>query len=94
MGGERGAVGAGPGRQGEQPAAAPRRAHRDRAARTRRPVRLARGHRLDAAAGRIAPGYRADLTALGVDPVEAPADELGEAPVRLTVCGGRVAHRG
>ncbi|MEU3652773.1 amidohydrolase [Streptomyces sp. NPDC032161] len=45
-------------------------------------------------AGRIAPGHRADLTALGVDPVEAPADELGEAPVRLTVCGGRVAHRG
>ncbi|MFB6716333.1 MULTISPECIES: amidohydrolase [unclassified Streptomyces] len=45
-------------------------------------------------AGRIAVGYRADLTALGVDPVAAPADELGEAPVRLTVCGGRVVHRG
>ncbi|OIJ68117.1 amidohydrolase [Streptomyces mangrovisoli] len=45
-------------------------------------------------AGRIAPGFRADLTALGVDPVTAPADELAEAPVRLTVTGGRVAHRG
>ncbi|MER7037299.1 amidohydrolase [Streptomyces microflavus] len=45
-------------------------------------------------AGRIAPGFRADLTAFGVDPVQAPADELGEAPVRLTVTGGRVVHRG
>ncbi|MGW3329967.1 amidohydrolase [Streptomyces rubiginosohelvolus] len=45
-------------------------------------------------AGRIAPGYRADLTAFGLDPVDAPADELGEAPVRLTVTGGRVTHRG
>lgn len=44
--------------------------------------------------GRIAVGHRADLTAFGVDPVTAPADELGEAPVRLTVCGGRVVHRG
>ncbi|MFW3475496.1 amidohydrolase family protein [Streptomyces microflavus] len=43
-------------------------------------------------AGRIAPGFRADLTAFGVDPVQAPADELGEAPVRLTVTGGRVVH--
>ncbi|WP_435834753.1 amidohydrolase family protein [Streptomyces bacillaris] len=47
-----------------------------------------------AVAGRIAPGFRADLTAFGVDPVEAPADELGDAPVRLTVTGGRVVHRG
>ncbi|WP_200302036.1 amidohydrolase [Streptomyces adelaidensis] len=44
--------------------------------------------------GRIAVGYRADLTALGVDPVEAPADEVGEAPVFLTVTGGHVVHRG
>jgi predicted amidohydrolase YtcJ len=44
--------------------------------------------------GRIAAGFRADLTALGLDPVAAPADELAEAPVRLTVTGGRVAHRG
>jgi predicted amidohydrolase YtcJ len=44
--------------------------------------------------GRIAPGYRADLTALSVDPVQAPADELADAPVRLTVTGGYVVHRG
>ncbi|AWT47030.1 MULTISPECIES: amidohydrolase [Streptomyces] len=47
-----------------------------------------------AGAGRIAPGFRADLTAFGVDPVEAPADEVAEAPVRLTVTGGHVVHRG
>ncbi|MFF5255957.1 amidohydrolase [Streptomyces leeuwenhoekii] len=44
-------------------------------------------------AGRIAVGCRADLTALGVDPVDAPADEVAEAPVRLTVTGGHVVHR-
>ncbi|WP_418956709.1 amidohydrolase [Streptomyces tritici] len=48
----------------------------------------------EAVAGRIAPGFRADLTAFAVDPVEAPADETAEAPVRLTVAGGRVTHRG
>ncbi|MFD8209083.1 amidohydrolase [Streptomyces sp. NPDC059695] len=48
----------------------------------------------EAVAGRIAPGFRADLAAFGVDPVEAPADETAEAPVRLTVAGGRVTHRG
>ncbi|MEU6465713.1 amidohydrolase [Streptomyces sp. NPDC046976] len=45
-------------------------------------------------AGRIAPGFRADLTALGVDPVLASADELADAPVALTVTGGQVVHRG
>lgn len=44
-------------------------------------------------AGRIAPGYRADLTALDLDPVTAPADELAEAPVRLAMVGGRVTYR-
>ncbi|MER7192904.1 amidohydrolase [Streptomyces flaveolus] len=44
-------------------------------------------------AGRIAPGFRADLTAFAVDPVTAPADELGEAPVVLTMTGGTVVHR-
>lgn len=48
----------------------------------------------EAVAGRIAPGYRADLTALALDPVEAPADELGEAPVALTMTGGHIAYRG
>ncbi|MET9078781.1 amidohydrolase [Streptomyces sp. NPDC004232] len=45
-------------------------------------------------AGRIAPGCRADLTALAVDPVRAPGDELAAAPVALTVTGGHVVHRG
>lgn len=45
-------------------------------------------------AGRIAPGSRADLTAFGLDPVEAPADEVAQAPVRLTVSGGHITHRG
>ncbi|MCC9707616.1 amidohydrolase [Streptomyces sp. MNU76] len=45
-------------------------------------------------AGRVGPGLRADLTALGVDPVEAPADEVADAPVLLTVTGGHVVHRG
>ncbi|MEV8593365.1 amidohydrolase [Streptomyces sp. NPDC052013] len=44
-------------------------------------------------AGRIAPGYRADLTAFAVDPVTAPADELGAAPVTLTMTGGTIVHR-
>ncbi|MFJ5265111.1 amidohydrolase [Streptomyces sp. NPDC088387] len=47
-----------------------------------------------ATAGRIAPGFRADLTALAVDPVDAPADEVADAPVRVTVTGGRVVFRG
>ncbi|MGW5418819.1 amidohydrolase [Streptomyces sp. NPDC003943] len=44
-------------------------------------------------AGRIAPGYRADLTAFTVDPVDAPADETATAPIRLTVAGGRITYR-
>ncbi|MEU6476490.1 amidohydrolase [Streptomyces sp. NPDC047017] len=46
-----------------------------------------------AVAGRIRQGFRADLTALGLDPVEAPADEVAEAAVRLTVTGGHIVHR-
>ncbi|MFD3574578.1 amidohydrolase [Streptomyces sp. NPDC058644] len=46
-----------------------------------------------AVAGRIAPGFRADLTAFGIDPVEAPADEVAQAPIRLTVSGGHITHR-
>ncbi|MGX2997626.1 amidohydrolase [Streptomyces sp. JNUCC 64] len=45
-------------------------------------------------AGRIAPGYRADLTAFGPDPVLAPADEVATAEVGLTVVAGRIVHRG
>ncbi|RSS38632.1 amidohydrolase [Streptomyces sp. WAC08241] len=47
----------------------------------------------EAVAGRIAPGFRADLAAFAVDPVEAPADETAQAPVRLAVAGGRITHR-
>jgi predicted amidohydrolase YtcJ len=42
--------------------------------------------------GRIAPGLRADLTGFAADPVQTPADELVDLPVRLTVVGGRVVH--
>ncbi|MFG2980241.1 amidohydrolase [Streptomyces sp. NPDC048258] len=44
-------------------------------------------------AGRIAPGCRADLTAFVLDPVTAPPDELAEAPVRLTMSGGRITYQ-
>jgi predicted amidohydrolase YtcJ len=44
-------------------------------------------------AGRIAVGCRADLTAFTLDPVTAPADEVAEAPIRLTVSGGLITHR-
>ncbi|CAM5590666.1 hypothetical protein SGLAM104S_04808 [Streptomyces glaucescens] len=46
-----------------------------------------------AVAGRVAEGFRADLTVFGLDPVEAPTDEVAQAPVRLTVTGGHVVHR-
>jgi predicted amidohydrolase YtcJ len=42
--------------------------------------------------GRIAPGYRADLTGFAADVVDTPADELPDLPVRLTVVGGSVVH--
>ena len=44
-------------------------------------------------AGRVAAGHRADLTAFGLDPVEAPVDEVAQAPVCLTTTGGRSTHR-
>ena len=37
-------------------------------------------------------GCRADLTAFTVDPVEAPADELGQAPIRLTLLDASITH--
>ena len=52
---------------------------------------LADGHA--GSAGRVAVGCRADLTALAVDPVDAPADEVAVAPVRLSMLGGAVTHR-
>ncbi|WP_347878321.1 amidohydrolase family protein [Streptomyces sp. KS 21] len=43
-------------------------------------------------AGRIAAGCRADLTAFALDPVDTAPDELAEAPIRLTMSGGRITH--
>ena len=37
---------------------------------------------------------RADLTALGADPVDCAADELPDVPVLLTVVDGAVVFRG
>ncbi|MFC7341363.1 amidohydrolase [Saccharopolyspora griseoalba] len=44
-------------------------------------------------AGRIRPGFRADLTGFGADPLTASPEELAEAPVRLTVVDGVAVHR-
>jgi predicted amidohydrolase YtcJ len=43
--------------------------------------------------GRLVPGMAADITAFAQDPVDTPADELPDVPVRLTVVGGQVVHR-
>ncbi|MFE7553036.1 amidohydrolase [Streptomyces gardneri] len=44
-------------------------------------------------AGRLAVGYRADLTVLAADPLTTPATELADVPVRLTAVDGRVTFR-
>ncbi len=44
-------------------------------------------------AGRLAVGYRADLTVFADDPLAVPDTDLAELPVTLTVLGGRVTHR-
>jgi predicted amidohydrolase YtcJ len=43
--------------------------------------------------GRLRPGLRADITALGADPAAVPPDELPDVPVLLTVVDGEVVHR-
>jgi predicted amidohydrolase YtcJ len=43
--------------------------------------------------GRVAVGYRADLTALAADPVEVGADDLPDVDVALTVVDGAVVYR-
>ncbi len=43
--------------------------------------------------GRIAPGFRADLTVMAADPVDADADDLVDIPVVLTVVDGEIVHR-
>lgn len=49
---------------------------------------LAAGH--ERVAGRIRPGYRADLTVLGADPLACTPEELAAAPVLATVLDGRI----
>jgi predicted amidohydrolase YtcJ len=44
-------------------------------------------------AGRIREGYRADLSAFGLDPLQSPPDEFAESPVPLTVVDGAIVHR-
>jgi predicted amidohydrolase YtcJ len=43
--------------------------------------------------GRLRPGLRADITALGADPLDVPADDLPGVPVKLTVVDGEVVYR-
>jgi predicted amidohydrolase YtcJ len=43
--------------------------------------------------GRVAAGYRADLTGFAGDPVDCDADELPSLPAVLAVVGGRIVHR-
>jgi predicted amidohydrolase YtcJ len=44
-------------------------------------------------AGRLKPGFRADVTAFAADPVTCDPDDLIELPIRLTVVDGRVVYR-
>ncbi|WP_329276927.1 amidohydrolase [Streptomyces sp. NBC_00691] len=44
-------------------------------------------------AGRLAPGFRADLTVFGDNPLTTVATDLPDLPVLLTVLDGRVTHR-
>jgi predicted amidohydrolase YtcJ len=43
--------------------------------------------------GRIAPGFRADLTAMATDPVDTPADDLVDTPIVLTLVDGEAVYR-
>lgn len=48
---------------------------------------------LSGEAGRLIPGYRADLTVFALDPLATDPDGFAEAPIELTVVGGRVTYR-
>ncbi len=56
-------------------------------------VEAARAVSEDHFSGRIAPGFRADLTAFTEDPVDIGADELIDLPVRMTVVDGEIVYR-
>ena len=43
--------------------------------------------------GRIAPGYRADLTAFAANPLYTPAADLPDVPITLTTVDGTIRHR-
>jgi predicted amidohydrolase YtcJ len=43
--------------------------------------------------GRIAPGYRADLTAFAANPLHTPAADLPDVPITLTTVDGTIRHR-
>jgi predicted amidohydrolase YtcJ len=43
--------------------------------------------------GRLIPGYAADVTVLGADPLGTPPDELPDVPVAATVVAGAVVYR-
>jgi predicted amidohydrolase YtcJ len=43
--------------------------------------------------GRIAPGYRADLTAFAASPLHTPAADLPAVPVTYTIVDGTIRHR-
>ena len=43
-------------------------------------------------AGRVKPGYRADLTGFAADPVDANADELLNLPILMTIVDGHIVH--
>ncbi len=53
-------------------------------------LEAARSLGLEDEIGSLRPGKRADLTVLGGDPFEVPAEEIGRIPIRATVVGGRL----
>jgi predicted amidohydrolase YtcJ len=48
----------------------------------------------EADAGRLVPGFRADVTVLGADPLRTDPDELPQVPVAYTIVDGEVVYRG
>jgi predicted amidohydrolase YtcJ len=48
----------------------------------------------EAISGALAPGMRADLSAISVDPISASAGDLATATFPLTMMDGRVTHNG